>query len=111
MRLYVTASRRRGDLAGVFEYDGETGYFYLDQLDDGRGGKVLDALPVVTGPPDFEGEDVDVRWDDAEHHVGLFIRGTLWAALASTRAAHGGSYRPGSQPRLPEHVARAFGGG
>jgi hypothetical protein len=111
MRIYVSATRDLGDLAGVFEFDGDSCYFYLFSVDDALGGKVLDALPVVTGAPDFAAEDVDVRWDPAAALVGLFIRGVLWAVLAHTRNAHGGHYRPGSRPRLPEHVEAAFRAG
>jgi uncharacterized protein len=35
--IFESASRAAGDLAAVFEYDGETGYFYLYELQTGTG--------------------------------------------------------------------------
>jgi hypothetical protein len=39
--MFESASRANGDLAGVFEYDGETGYFYLYETKETRGKKWL----------------------------------------------------------------------
>jgi len=110
--LIESAVRANGDLAGVFEYDGETCYFYLVEAQDrGAGARVLDALLVLSGEPDFARNDVAVRWDGPQRAVGLFIRGRLWAVIADSRAAHGGRYRPGSSPRVPEDVVREFAAG
>jgi len=103
--IYSQAVRRSGDLAGVFEYDGETGYFYLYAV----GVRVLDALPIHSGEPDFAGDDITIRWDAAEQQVGLFIRGRLWAVLdPRTRSAHGGNYQRGACPRLPGELEDPF---
>lgn len=50
--MFVESVGRSGDLAGVFEYDGETGYFYLYRIGDG-GSKVLDSIHVLSFRPDF----------------------------------------------------------
>jgi hypothetical protein len=98
-----------GDLAGVFEYDGDTGYFYLYQESGDSAKKVLAAIRVISVPPDFEEDDLAIRWSADENTVGLFIRGQLWAAFNSeTRAEHGGSYQAGAEPKLPSEVIAAF---
>lgn len=51
--MFQSAVRSSGDLAGVFEYDGETGYFYLYQT-GAMGNKILSANHILTGPADFE---------------------------------------------------------
>lgn len=96
-------------MAGVYEHDGDTGYFYLynSRNDDTR--KVIAAIPVFTGPSDFDEKDIAIRWDPTESKVGLFIRERLWAAFDSdTGAKYGGNYRPHVDPEMPVEVAKAF---
>jgi hypothetical protein len=96
--LFDQAVRRAGDLAGVFEYDGETGYFYLYDT----GNKILDAIHILTGDSEMSAEDVEVRWDDNEFRVALFLRGTQWAVFnVSSGEKHGGNYRPDAKPQIP----------
>src|SRR5438552_3008968 len=96
--MFESAVRSAGDHAGVFEYDGETGYFYLYQTKGAQGQKVLDAIRVMIGTAHFDESDVVVRWDAAERAVGLFIRGNLWAAFdATTGTKYGGDYQPSTQ--------------
>jgi hypothetical protein len=98
--MFCDATRSIGDLAGVFEYDGTTGYFYLYQLVPSN--KVLRAIHVLSGEPDFTEEDVRIVWDSQETRVGLFIRGTLWGVFDSvTPKDFGGNYKAGTAPRLP----------
>lgn len=75
--LIESAVRREGDLAGVFECDGETGYFYLYAREGASGRKVLDTIQVLSGEPDFAETDVAIRWDSTEQKVGLFIKRVL----------------------------------
>ncbi len=35
--IFDSCVREKGDLAGVFEYDGEAGYFYLYETKRGQG--------------------------------------------------------------------------
>jgi hypothetical protein len=108
--MFVSAVRSSGDLAGVFEHDGETGYFYL--CDQSRPGaeQVLDAIHVVSGCPDFSEDDVEVRWSRDEEVVGLFVRRGLWAAFRG-REKHGGDYRSGGRADIPEAVVESFRAG
>jgi hypothetical protein len=39
--IFVSSVRSTGDLAGVFEYDGETGYFYLYRAKGASGKKIM----------------------------------------------------------------------
>src|SRR5205823_6341887 len=91
--IFLSQIRSIGDLAGVFEFDGETGYFYLYEMANPEGKKIIGSIRVLAGMPDFEEEDVMICWDKTETRVGLHIRGQLWAAFdANVRAAYGGNY-------------------
>lgn len=105
--MFESLLRANGDLAGVFEFDGETSYFYLFENDE-RDQKVVGAIHILSGPPDFDQSDITIRWSEEEDLVGLFIKGRLWAAFDEDRRKHGGNYQPGEHPVLPEEVMRAF---
>ncbi|NNM88459.1 MAG: DUF2251 domain-containing protein [Phycisphaerae bacterium] len=108
--MFVSAIRSIDDRAGVFEHDGDTGYFYLCETKAGKQLKVVAAIRVVIGEPDFGERDVAVQWDVKESKVGLFIRGQLWAAFdAATGAKYGGNYRHDSQANIPAEMVDAFG--
>lgn len=106
--IFDSSIRSAGDLAGVFEYDGETGCFYLYETKGDEGRKVVGSIHVLSGEPDFAEADVSVRWEPAENKVGLFIRGVLWAVFDSHRMKYGGNYKAGSSPSVPSETARAF---
>ena len=105
--------RSAGDLAGVYEYDGTTGYFYLYRAGGRAENKVLASVHILSGRPDFGDQDVAVRWDVDEERVGLFIRGVLWAVFDSRSGTPlGGSYQAGSAtPSVPAGAARGFAAG
>ena|SRR5256885_16790674 len=105
--MFVDVIRSTSDLAGVFEFDGETGYFYLYQTRQEK--KVLDAIHVLSGRPDFDENDIVIKWNCNQDRVGLFIKGKLWAAFdADPRAKYGGNYSAGGHPQVPPSVARDF---
>ena len=107
--VFVSAVRSAGDLAGIFEHDGETGSFYLYETRAEETHKVIGDIDVVAGPSDLTPDAIAIRWSRDERFVGLFIRGVLWAAFeAATRQKHGGGYRPGATPSIPPAVAGAF---
>lgn len=109
VEIFDSAVRSAGDLAGVFEYDGETGYFYLYATDEAAGEKVLDSIHVLSTDPDFVEADVAVCWDSKEQKVGLFIRGVLWAAFDCHLGTKcGGGYEPGIKPSLPPGAEMGF---
>jgi hypothetical protein len=90
--LVESAIRERGDLAGAFEYDGQTGYFYLYDVREEENRKVLAFIRVISGNTDLADLEVSIRWDDRQERVGLFLRGVQWAAfVAPSGAKHGGN--------------------
>jgi hypothetical protein len=107
---FESAVRSGGDLAGVFEYDGDTGYFYLYSTPHSAAGqKVLGSIYIISGTPDFSEEDLHIRWDRNERRVGLFIRGELWAVFDSEdRSKLGGNYRPGILSQITPDTASYF---
>jgi hypothetical protein len=103
--IFSSAVRSSGDQAGVFEFDGETGYFYLYEITGSQGQKVICAIRVVVGMPDFDESDVAVRWDANEDIVGFFVRRRLWAAFdARTGEGFGGDYRPSGSAVVPAAI-------
>jgi hypothetical protein len=70
--IFDSSVRSRGDLAGVFEYDGETAYFYLYDQRLPKNRLVLDAIRITSRQPDLGKADVRVEWDSGENNVGLF---------------------------------------
>lgn len=78
--LFIDATRNEGDFAGVFEYDGEVGYFYLFRLPEGEsGGQIDGAIEIVRGDLTFAADEIEVRWSAERDRVALFVEGTLWA--------------------------------
>jgi hypothetical protein len=107
--MFESAARSKGDLAGVFEYDGETGYFYLYNCGGGAGQQVVGAIRILSGEADFEQTDITVRWDGHERKVGLFIRHQLCAIFdADSGAKYGGNYRGDVQAHIPPEELQAF---
>jgi hypothetical protein len=106
--MFESAVRPNGDLAGVFEYDGETSYFYLYRTGN-QGDKVLDSIHVASDAPDFTASDLEIRWTKNATRVGLFIRGDLWAVFDAEKGAkHGGDYRPKTCPALAAAIKEGF---
>jgi hypothetical protein len=79
--IFESAVRAAGDLAGVFEYDGETAYFYLYRTGDDP--KVLGAIHVWSGATHIVSEDIVVRWSEEMNTVQLFVRGHFRAGFAA----------------------------
>lgn len=99
--ILVSSVRTDGDLAGVFEYDGDTGYFYLYAVGPARN-RVMGAIQLLTGNPDFGAEDVRVCWSADEKRVGLLIHNAVWALFDTTNGAQlGGPYCPGAVSPFP----------
>jgi hypothetical protein len=106
--MFRTSTRTVGDVAGVFESDGDVIYFYLCDLMRQKGKQVVSALYVSAGNPDFQESDVSIKWDKSQQIVGLYIRGRLWGALDLQGQKYGGHYRPGKLPEIPAEVLGAF---
>lgn len=77
--IFITSARSRGDFAGVFEYDGETSYFYLYSLDNPDGEKIVGAIGLSHEITKDSEADLSVRWNKQETKVGVFLRDNLLA--------------------------------
>ena len=97
-----------GDLAGVFEGDGETAYFYLYDQRRSKADMVVDAIHITGKQPDFGKEDIGIESNTSETKVGLFIKNELWAAFDAEGKKHGGNYESGARPNIPDAVAESF---
>jgi hypothetical protein len=106
--IFESAVRTNGDLAGVFEFEGEASYFYLMRTSNADGQKIVGAIQVCAGLPDFEADDLLVEWDEEEEHVGLMIRGKLWAAFDWNGAKFGGDYKHGGTANISKKVLDRF---
>jgi hypothetical protein len=107
--MFDSSLRSAGDLAGVFEYDGDTGYFYLYSPGAGSSPKVLGAIRIVSGEASFKLSDLVIRWNLDETRVGLFISGQLCAVFdVQTRVKYGGDYRKDVQPQISLEILRDF---
>ena len=101
--------RSLGDLAGVFEFDGETSYFYLYDVNAKESQKITDTIHIISGEPDFCDEDIAVRWNSDESIVGLFVRSQLLAAFDTKHnTKHGGNYLSHILPQISPIVAKSF---
>ncbi|HWE73849.1 MAG TPA: DUF2251 domain-containing protein [Stellaceae bacterium] len=103
--LFASLVRSTGDIAGVFEYDGATGYFYVYRVAGDEDAKVLDALPIVSGEAPFTQADISIRWDNLETKVALFIRNVMWALFdCSSGQKFGGRYETNGSPDIPPNI-------
>jgi hypothetical protein len=100
--LFESAVREKGDFSGVFEYDGDTAYFYLYDMRREDQPKIVDAVHILSGATNLEESDVIVQWDKGEQRVGLFLRGVQWAVfnVASSRK-YGGNYNTQERAKIP----------
>jgi len=105
LEMFVSALRPAGDLAGVFDYADDTGYFYLYNQERKQ---ILGHIHIVSGTPDFSEADVEVHWASGERMVGILIRGHLWAVFRDDGERIGGNYRPRTHPEIPELVSKSF---
>jgi len=95
--IFDSALRSHRDFAGVFEYDGETAYFYLYRNKNDQPGEIIGWIHIFSGTVDFDEHDISIVWDKNEETVGLFIRDQLWAAFSEPwPTKHGGNYVPGA---------------
>lgn len=74
--------REAGDLAGVYEFDGEVSMFYLYAPKAPKTRRIVGAIRVFSGPErqPRDGE-LEIFWDDKEEFVALFVRNRLTAVF------------------------------
>ena len=107
--MWLSTNHSGNDLAGVFEFDGDTGYFYLYKQSAKQDQRIIAAIHIISGMPDFEEKDIAVRWNSDEEIVGLFIRFRLWAAFNSkTIVKYGGNYKENTLPNVPPEIMKGF---
>jgi hypothetical protein len=105
--IFESSVRSYGDLAGVFEYDGEEGYFFLFDLTKETGKQGSGVICVNSKNADFRESDVAIKWNASEEIVGLYIRGNLCAAFDQQGRKFGGN--SGSEaPGIPTGVIEQF---
>ena len=104
--IFDSAVRPAGDLAGVFEFDGNTGYFYLCNVIQHDRPVVLDHIHVYSGDVGLGAGDIEIRWDFSDTRVALFVRREMWAVFnCHTGQKHGGAYVEGGTPQIPAEEA------
>jgi hypothetical protein len=107
--IFESAVRSGGDLAGVFEFDGEVGYFYLYKTEEKQGNKIVDSIGILLNTPIYPLQSVAVEWDLNEENVGLVIDGILWAIFdCANGKKYGSTYSKNTKPNLPTEVIRGF---
>ena len=106
--VFESSVRSRGDLAGVFEYDGEEGYFFLFDLTKDKGKQGSGVISLNSATPDFKVSDVSIKWNQSEEIVGLYIRGSLWAAFDEQGRKFGGDYGTQKTLGIPAKVIEQF---
>jgi len=107
--IFKDCVRPAGDLAGVFEFDEDTGYFYLYDISNSASPRIVDYLHICSYVPDFADHHIELRWTSDQEKVGLFIRDALWAVfIPGTQSKYGGDYRPGRIPSLPVEAKSGF---
>ncbi|WP_213069469.1 DUF2251 domain-containing protein [Methylomicrobium album] len=79
--IFLSAICKAGDYAGVFEYDGETGYFYLYRVDNIDGNKVISAIQIINDILDINESDLSIKWNDDQRMVGIIMKNELWGGV------------------------------
>lgn len=111
--VFVAEEREPGGLAGVFEYDGETAYFYIYDRARPSGKQIIAASHIKSGTWDLREEDVEIRWSSHGNEVHLFVRAEIRAAF-DIRTGRAVAVEPGqdkailSQEWSPHSEPREF---
>ena len=107
--IFESETRTQGDLTGVFEFDGESSYFYLYGAEENGESKILSAIRISVGKPNYIASDVLVVWSANEQIVCLKIRHEIWAAFdCISQDKFGGNYSTDRSPQLPQEILSAF---
>lgn len=107
--IFVSKVSPNGKLCGVFEFDGETSYFYLYRIPIHKSeGKVLDFIHITSQTPKFSDKDVEVRWNNSGDSVGLYIFRHLWAVFCVSGQKYGGDYTAGGKAQIPDDISLSF---
>jgi hypothetical protein len=103
--MFNSLLREAGDVAGVFEQDENTCYFYLYRNNH----EIIDSIHVLSGIPDFKEHDVSIKWNLNETMIGLFIHEKFWAVFdCKAKSKYGGNYALHTQPDIPIKICDEF---
>lgn len=101
--IFITSTRTKGDYSGVFEYDGETSYFYLYSLGNPDGKKIIGAIGLPYEITMDSEPDLSVRWNKQETKVGVFLRDNLLGLFNLGLNSEGsGDFKGITLPNIPD---------
>jgi hypothetical protein len=105
--IFRSSDQNGNHAFGVFEYDGEVGYFYL--YDQSRlSNNVVAHVRIIAGRIDFNDRDMEITWSKDRNYLGLYIKNTLWAVFDTNGIKYGGNYVSGGRPDIPSAVVAMF---
>ncbi len=100
----IESISKKSNYAGVFEFDGETAYFYLCTVSESNIVKIVDYIHIFSGMPDFNVNDFKVVWSEDDKKVGLFKDKTLVAVFdVESGRRFGGNLITGKVTDIPEN--------
>ncbi len=103
--IFESAVRSTNDMAGVFEYDGDSAYFYLYKIDLPDNKKIVGAISIALDSLDVSENDVVLQWDSLERYVSLWLKGDLWGVFdVKSYKSFGGKYLNGSLVGIPDEL-------
>lgn len=79
--IFESSVRSTGDMAGVFESDGEVAYFYLYIVGGQEGKKIVGAIRIPLDVNSYSESDIDIFWSEDERSVHLRILGKECASF------------------------------
>jgi hypothetical protein len=94
--IFLSATRSSKDFAGVFEFDGETSYFYLYALGGAAGNRIVGAINISRTFNRKDEPQIEVRWNKSESLVGLFYKTSLLASYNANSSNRVDGYFLGS---------------
>ncbi len=106
--VFKSLVRDKGDLGGVFEYDGDTGYFYLYNLSASANSKIRGGICIFPGPTFVDESKISIKWNKRQNIVSLVIDGLIWAAFEENGTPHGGRYTEGRTSSVGQKIIEQF---
>ena len=76
--IFAESANTTRTYSAFFEADDVVGWYYLVMKPDEPDSKIICAMQIMHGIPDFAESDLDVRWTDDDMKVGVFIKSKLY---------------------------------
>jgi len=106
--IFESSVRSTEDIAGVFEYADNSGFFYLYFLRNKDDEKIQGAIPIAFGEVCFSEADIEILWNVEENLVALLIFGQLCAVFdVDRKVSYGGNVKNNSFD-IPHEIKAAF---